>query len=75
MVTHCVILQLAKRLHPDMNKDDPDAEKKFQEVQKAYEVLVTLENFFALYKVVFEVSTVRNFVSKIVYFDVAGSEG
>ncbi|OIT18922.1 chaperone protein dnaj gfa2, mitochondrial, partial [Nicotiana attenuata] len=30
---------LAKRLHPDMNKDDPDAEKKFQEVQKAYEVL------------------------------------
>ncbi|KAK4372209.1 hypothetical protein RND71_007593 [Anisodus tanguticus] len=30
---------LAKRLHPDMNKDDPDAEKKFQEVSKAYEVL------------------------------------
>ncbi|KAK9944775.1 hypothetical protein M0R45_010325 [Rubus argutus] len=30
---------LAKKLHPDTNKDDPDAEKKFQEVQKAYEVL------------------------------------
>ncbi|KAF3665073.1 putative protein -like protein [Capsicum annuum] len=30
---------LAKRLHPDMNKDDPEAEKKFQEVSKAYEVL------------------------------------
>ncbi|KAK6933737.1 Heat shock protein DnaJ, cysteine-rich domain [Dillenia turbinata] len=30
---------LAKKLHPDMNKDDADAEKKFQEVQKAYEVL------------------------------------
>ncbi|KAL6569796.1 hypothetical protein OROMI_014310 [Orobanche minor] len=30
---------LAKRLHPDTNKDDPEAEKKFQEVQKAYEVL------------------------------------
>ncbi|WMV10888.1 hypothetical protein MTR67_004273 [Solanum verrucosum] len=30
---------LAKQLHPDMNKDDPDAEKKFQEVSKAYEVL------------------------------------
>lgn len=31
--------QLAKKLHPDTNKDDPDAEKKFQEVSKAYEVI------------------------------------
>ncbi|GER39392.1 chaperone protein dnaJ [Striga asiatica] len=30
---------LAKKLHPDTNKDDPEAERKFQEVQKAYEVL------------------------------------
>ncbi|XP_052211371.1 chaperone protein dnaJ GFA2, mitochondrial isoform X2 [Diospyros lotus] len=30
---------LAKQLHPDTNKSDPEAEKKFQEVQKAYEVL------------------------------------
>lgn len=30
---------LAKKFHPDTNKEDPDAEKKFQEVQKAYEVL------------------------------------
>ncbi|KAK8947705.1 hypothetical protein KSP40_PGU015029 [Platanthera guangdongensis] len=30
---------LAKKLHPDTNKEDPDAEKKFQDVQKAYEVL------------------------------------
>ncbi|XVE74234.1 hypothetical protein DITRI_Ditri11bG0182200 [Diplodiscus trichospermus] len=30
---------LAKKLHPDVNKDDPEAEKKFQEVSKAYEVL------------------------------------
>ncbi|KAK9684137.1 hypothetical protein RND81_10G188900 [Saponaria officinalis] len=30
---------LAKKHHPDMNKDDPDAEKKFQEINKAYEVL------------------------------------
>ncbi|PKA66385.1 Chaperone protein dnaJ 1, mitochondrial [Apostasia shenzhenica] len=29
---------LAKKLHPDTNKDDPDAERKFQEVQRAYEV-------------------------------------
>jgi len=31
-------IQLAKKLHPDMNKDDPEAETKFQEVSKAYEV-------------------------------------
>lgn len=30
---------LAKKLHPDTNKDDPEAEKKFQEVSRAYEVL------------------------------------
>lgn len=30
---------LAKKHHPDMNKDDTDAEKKFQEIQNAYEVL------------------------------------
>ncbi|KAG0486099.1 hypothetical protein HPP92_008194 [Vanilla planifolia] len=30
---------LAKKLHPDTNKEDPEAEKKLQEVQRAYEVL------------------------------------
>ncbi|XP_071697122.1 chaperone protein dnaJ GFA2, mitochondrial-like isoform X2 [Rutidosis leptorrhynchoides] len=30
---------LAKKWHPDANKDDPEAEKRFQEVSKAYEVL------------------------------------
>ncbi|KAL1321186.1 hypothetical protein HN51_065911 [Arachis hypogaea] len=30
---------LAKKLHPDTNKSDPEAEKKFQEVTIAYEVL------------------------------------
>ncbi|KAL8138064.1 hypothetical protein V2J09_004065 [Rumex salicifolius] len=30
---------LAKKHHPDMNKDDPDAETKFQEISKAYEIL------------------------------------
>ncbi|THU72437.1 hypothetical protein C4D60_Mb04t12120 [Musa balbisiana] len=30
---------LAKKLHPDTNKDDAGAERKFQEVQRAYEVL------------------------------------
>ncbi|QDZ23785.1 DnaJ-like protein [Chloropicon primus] len=32
-------LQKAKELHPDTNTDDPDAASKFQDVQKAYEVL------------------------------------
>ncbi|CAI5516033.1 unnamed protein product [Closterium sp. Naga37s-1] len=30
---------LAKKYHPDANKDDPNAAKKFQEAQQAYEVL------------------------------------
>lgn len=44
-----IILQLAKKLHPDTNKNDPDTEKKFQEVQKAYEVLFFLQNLFTNY--------------------------
>ena len=31
--------QLAKKYHPDTNKGDNDAQKKFQEVSEAYEVL------------------------------------
>lgn len=31
--------QLAKKYHPDMNKDDPSAAEKFKEVNEAYQVL------------------------------------
>src|SRR5699024_7287345 len=31
--------QLAKKYHPDLNPDDPDAEEKFKEASEAYKVL------------------------------------
>ena len=31
--------KLAKKYHPDLNKDDPSAAEKFKEAQEAYEVL------------------------------------
>ncbi|AZR73174.1 molecular chaperone DnaJ [Anoxybacter fermentans] len=31
--------RLAKKYHPDLNKNDPDAAEKFKEVREAYEVL------------------------------------
>jgi hypothetical protein len=31
--------KLARKYHPDLNPDDPEAEKKFEEVQAAFEVL------------------------------------
>ncbi|OEH86142.1 molecular chaperone DnaJ [Desulfuribacillus stibiiarsenatis] len=31
--------QLARKLHPDVNKDDPNAEEKFKETKEAYDVL------------------------------------
>ena len=45
-VCHVVTtLQLAKQFHPDTNKSDPEAEKKFQEVSKAYEVSTSSASF------------------------------
>ncbi len=31
--------RLARKYHPDVNKDDPDAERKFKEISEAYRVL------------------------------------
>ncbi|MEW6105811.1 MAG: DnaJ domain-containing protein, partial [Bacillota bacterium] len=31
--------KLARKYHPDMNKEDPSAEEKFKEINEAYEVL------------------------------------
>ena len=35
--------RLAKELHPDKNKDDPDAATKFSDLSAAYEVLSNAE--------------------------------
>lgn len=36
--------RLARKYHPDVNKDDPSAEKKFKDLQEANEVLGNAEN-------------------------------
>ncbi|OEF96235.1 molecular chaperone DnaJ [Desulfuribacillus alkaliarsenatis] len=35
--------QLARKLHPDVNKDDPKAEEKFKETKEAYDILSSQE--------------------------------
>ena len=35
--------KLAKKYHPDVNKDDPQASEKFQEANEAYEILSDAE--------------------------------
>lgn len=40
--------QLAKKYHPDTNKNDPNTQRKFQEVSEAYEVCI-LSNYSFIY--------------------------
>lgn len=42
------ITQLAKKYHPDANKDDPNAHKKFTEISNAYEVRSVLRYIIGL---------------------------
>ena len=36
--------KLARKFHPDLNPDDKEAEKKFKEINEAYEVLSNADN-------------------------------
>ena len=38
-------MQLAKKFHPDANKNNPYAKRKFQEIRDAYEVRGCLMEF------------------------------
>ena len=42
------IFQLAKKYHPDANKNNPAAKRKFQEIRDAYEVILVL-SYFGVY--------------------------
>ena len=39
-LTSNFFFQLAKKYHPDANKNNPSAKRKFQEIREAYEVCV-----------------------------------
>lgn len=38
-MSECTIVQLAKKFHPDTNRNNPSAKRKFQEIREAYEVI------------------------------------
>jgi len=40
------LLQLAKKYHPDVNRNDPEAQKKFQAASEAYEVRFAFSTLF-----------------------------
>jgi molecular chaperone DnaJ len=38
IITLFYLVQLAKKYHPDANKNNPSAKRKFQDIREAYEV-------------------------------------
>ena len=41
---HIAYRHLARKYHPDLNRDDPNAQKKFIEIQEAYERILNFVN-------------------------------
>lgn len=55
-ISDCIFLKLPKAfkklllsLHPDKNRDDPDADAKFMELNEIYEVLKGLSMSYAFF--------------------------
>lgn len=61
LIVDCVfVLQMAKKYHPDTNKEDPQAKEKFAQLAEAYEV-------WSLIKLSFELCSVYFFPSWVVF--------
>lgn len=53
--------ELAKKYHPDLNKDDPKAEEKFKEINEAFEFLTkNKRNNHSFFKNVYDSSDFKN---------------
>jgi len=46
--------KLAKEMHPDKNRDDPDAAERFQDLSAAYEVHIAGLLTLILFKITFD---------------------
>lgn len=65
-----------QKVHPDKNREDPFATRKFQLINEAYQVLTLLTfDLLSLPSVMFLQSTVVVFVFFFVYFEFTGAHG